>query len=66
MINIAIYNVKKGTRKHLKLCTAINALDNLTKKAVLNLPKTLVAHILERITSAMLFTVLKKGHYRFR
>ena len=44
----------------------INALDNLTKKAVLTPPKKLVAHMLERITSAMLFTVLKKGNYCFR
>ena len=42
MINIAIYNVKKGTCKHLKLCMVINVSDNLTKKAVLTPPKNLL------------------------
>ena len=34
------------------------ALYNLTKKAVLTPPKNLHAHMLERITSAILFTVI--------
>ena len=44
----------------------MNTLENLTKQAVLTPPKKMVMHMLEHITSAMLFTVLKKGHYRFR
>ena len=37
-----IYNVKKATYKHLKLCMVINASDNLTKKTVLRPPKNLL------------------------
>ena len=40
----------------------INALDNLTKKAVLTPPKKLVAHMLERIPSATPFITFKKGY----